>query len=284
MNRIALSSLAATATLAVVAILFSAPARAIPPDRLLSYRFLPRHSVLEQSRPGTESPDILYLVSGTFDLEFSFKLEDQWLRQSAKFLNVDAWAANPLTDAAPLNLDRVLNLSGLEGRQLPVAAPFDVFEFVGKTEDGLAVDLFADVLGPWLRLNGGTTPPQPGGAGVVYQLRALARQRPFTDFNDDDVVDSSDLDVWMTNLGTPASVGDATSLGDADGDGDLDGDDFLAWQQNLGETAPVASLAALGPGSAGVPEPSTFALGLLSAGALAAAKRSQERKKLAPGQ
>ncbi len=76
------------------------------------------------------------------------------------------------------------------------------------------------------------------------------------DFNQDGFVDGLDLTQWQGDFG----VGDGS---DADGDGDSDGNDFLIWQQNL-TGAPVA---------AAVPEPSSFALLLLSALGLFAGMR-----------
>lgn len=68
------------------------------------------------------------------------------------------------------------------------------------------------------------------------------------DFNDDDMVDGTDLGIWESAYGVNAN-------GDADGDGDSDGADFLIWQQWSGFG--VGSLAA---NVARVPEPATVTL------------------------
>jgi hypothetical protein len=67
------------------------------------------------------------------------------------------------------------------------------------------------------------------------------------DFNADGAIDSDDLTMWQTALGT---TGDA----DADHDGDSDGGDFLAWQRQLGSGLPeiLVSTAVPEPGSAGL--------------------------------
>jgi len=78
----------------------------------------------------------------------------------------------------------------------PVAAPFDVYQFDGTTQDGSSVKLIAAEIGPWLRLRGETTPP-PGSADFFsYELRAVARRVPFADFTQDDAVDRADLEKW----------------------------------------------------------------------------------------
>jgi hypothetical protein len=224
-----------------------------------SYRFLPRHSTLTLSRPWLEAPDVPLRVFGTFDLAFSPAVGESW-GQLAQFENVRAWAFNPLSGAPPLNLDGVLNLSGLKGRQLPVLAPFDVFQFEGQTADGSAVNLFADVIGSWLNLDGGTTPPHDEKNHPIYELRSQARELPYADFNDDGVVSGDDLAQWTSGFGATVGDGsDAAVLGDADGDLVVDGNDFLAWQRQLGTLGQSAASA--------VPEPSSVLL-LIASGAL----------------
>jgi hypothetical protein len=231
------------------------------PEKITHYRFLPRFSVLNETG-GIYPRDIDYRVRGTFDFVTSGNpLTDVW-GQQAKFDNVEAWASHPIL-AYVLNLDRVLNLSGLKGHQLPVAAPFDVFEFRGETQDGSAVKLVAAQIGPWLRLRGETTPP-PGSADFFeYRFRALAHRTPFADMNEDGTVDAADLAAW-TQAKSP------------------NGADFLAWQQQLGEAAPSvealdasldAALASLGSAAGAVPEPCSAALAVAVGIALLAVRR-----------
>ncbi len=230
------------------------------------YRFLPRFSVLKETG-GIAGSEIDFRVLGEFDLAVEHDSDVPWIGQSTKFVNVDAWAPHPIL-AYVLNLDHVLNLTGLKGRQLPVAGPFDAFHFEGETQDGSQVDLFATVLGPWFYLNGGTTPP-PGSADYFeYHIRALARSRPFADFDDNGIVDGDDFARWQNHFGDHATGADATSWGDADGDHDIDGRDFLTWQRQVGEvTPPIASLeAAMASAQSSladfstVPEPGTLLL------------------------
>jgi GH35 family endo-1,4-beta-xylanase len=72
------------------------------------------------------------------------------------------------------------------------------------------------------------------------------------DFNDDNMVDGTDLGIWESAYGVNNS-------GDADGDGDSDGDDFFIWQQWAGFG--VESLQA---GAVTVPEPTTLSLFAIS--------------------
>ncbi|MCA9260593.1 MAG: lamin tail domain-containing protein, partial [Planctomycetales bacterium] len=57
------------------------------------------------------------------------------------------------------------------------------------------------------------------------------------DYNEDLVVDSADLAVWETQLGT--TVDPVGSGADGDGDGRVAGGDFLLWQRSFGATAPA---------------------------------------------
>jgi len=209
------------------------------------YRFLPRLSVLNQSG-GFGGFDVDFRVMGKFDFELQLGPTDVWPTDYvAKFTNVDAWASHPIL-AYVLPLDQTLNLSGLTGKQLPVAAPFDVYQFDGTTQDGSSVKLIAAEIGPWLHLRGETTPP-PGSADVFsYELKAVARRRPFADFTQDDAVDNADLAKWSSRFGLNASPLDGLAQGDANEDGIANGADFLEWQRQAGEVAPtLASLDAM---------------------------------------
>lgn len=238
------------------------------------YRFLPRLSVLNQSG-GIGGFDVDFRVMGKFDFTVELGPTDVWPPQHvAKFSNVDAWASHPIL-AYVLPLDQTLNLSGLTGWQLPVAAPFDVYRFDGTTQDGSSVKLIAAEIGPWLHLRGETTPP-PGSADYFeYELKAVARRTPFADFTQDDAVDNADLARWSSRFGLKATALEGLAQGDANEDGVADGADFLQWQRQAGEVAPAlasldamvdAALATLAaaetPSIAAVPEPTTLGLGV----------------------
>jgi hypothetical protein len=70
------------------------------------------------------------------------------------------------------------------------------------------------------------------------------------DFDNDGDVDGADFVKWQSNF--PKTSGATLGEGDADGDGDVDGADFVVWQTNF----PFAP----GPGTAPVPEPSSWLL------------------------
>ena len=229
------------------------------------YRFLPRHSILNETG-GFYPRDIDYRVFGTFDWRDTTRIP--FADGFISFRNVDAWASHPIL-AYVLDLDRVLGLSNLTGYQLPVMSPFDVYKFEGKTDDESSVELYATVIGPWLRLRGGTTPP-PGSADFfVYNLQAVARRTPFADFNDSSTVEADDLTKWSGGFGTSPTVSDTSPFGDANNDLLVDGTDFLTWQRQLGEAAPPvaaldaamdAALASLSAAVAPVPEPGSLAI------------------------
>jgi hypothetical protein len=255
----------------VVALAATSQAQTVSVDH---YRFLPRLSVLNQSG-GIGGFDVDFRVMGKFDFTVELGPTDVWPPQHvAKFTNVDAWASHPIL-AYVLPLDQTLNLSGLTGWQLPVAAPFDVYRFDGTTQDGSSVKLIAAEIGPWLHLRGETTPP-PGSADYFeYELKAVARRTPFADFTQDDAVDNADLARWSSRFGLKASALEGLAQGDANEDGIADGADFLQWQRQAGEVAPAlasldamvdAALATLATAKtasiAAVPEPTTLGLGV----------------------
>jgi len=130
-------------------------AQSFPNEIRRHYRFLPRLSVLNESG-GIFPRDIDYRVFGTFDWRDTTvnPVADGFI----SFDNVEAWASHPIL-AYVLDVDEVMGLSNLAGYQLPVLAPFDVYHFTGRTDDASSVELFASVIGPWLRMRGQTTPP-----------------------------------------------------------------------------------------------------------------------------
>lgn len=225
------------------------------------YRFIPRFSVLTESG-GIYPRETDFRVRGEFDLVVGDRpAGDPWTRR-ARFDDVDAWASHPIL-AYVENLDRVLNLSGLKGQQLPVAAPFAVYRFEGTTQDGSSVKLIAAEMGPWLRMRGETTPPVGSADMFSYRLRALAHTTPFADRNEDGTVDGVDLHDW---IGSPTR----------------NGADLLNWQRQLGETAPSvemldasldAALASLGGAAGAIPEPGSGMLGAAAGLLLLTARR-----------
>jgi hypothetical protein len=256
-----LGSLSLTAELLVLVFVSAWPCRAIPPDTITPYRFLPSRSDLTETG-GLYPRHIDYRVYGTLDFAVHWNLGDNAWGKSAAFENVKAWASHPIL-AYVLPLDNVLNLSELKGRQLPVASPITVYKFEGTKDDGSAVNLYASVIGPWLHLRGGTTPP-PGGADMLqYEIHATAHTSPFADYNNDGVVNRDDLAAWSSGLGKTTPPGSDLSY---------DGAGLLLLQRQLSDAPPpdaafdaaisAAIAATQTADAAAVPEPKT--LGLLA--------------------
>ena len=232
------------------------------------YRVLPRQSTLHQTG-GFAGLDSLYRVSGDYGFAHSFSPAI-----GAKFVDANLWGT-PIspgpTAAYVIDVDRLLNLDGLEGKRLPVASVFDVYQFQGKSADGSAVNLYASILGPWMYLRGGTQPPVGSADYFVYQLRALARKGPFADINGDGVVDASDH-ALLRKSGLAGGTDTAT------------GASFADWRQQFGETLPdlnamdaiITAAAGSGVSASSVPEPACMAL-LLLAGALVGGWRRRGR-------
>lgn len=218
------------------------------------YTLLPRYSMLQQSG-GIAGRETDYLLTGKYDLLRSAS-------EGAKFENAQVWGSiiSPYPTAAVVfDIDKLLNLEGLKGQALPVAAPFDVYEFTGKISDGSPIRLYGSFIGPWMYLRGGTTPPPNTADYFTYQLKALARTRPFADANDDGTVDAADY--VMMRIRAAALSNDSASLSD--------------WFEQFGESVPnlnaydamlSAAVGGLAP-AATVPEPATrmvAVLGVLS--------------------
>lgn len=223
-----------------------------PPDYLSHYKLVPRASVLHQTG-GFAGVDQYYRLLGSYDLHRTLG----WTG-TASFENAEVWGSivSPFPAIAiALDVDQLLNLEGLKGVALPVAAPFDVYEFTGKTNDGSSVRLLGSLIGPWMYLRGGTRPPEGSADFFKYDIHALALSRPFADLNEDGTVDSADY-ILLRRSVAAVSAGDGASISD--------------WAQQFGEQLPDLSVydavlgASLnGPGPSAVPEPATWSLLLL---------------------
>jgi hypothetical protein len=230
------------------------------------YRLVPRLSTLHQTG-GFGGFDLRYRLLG----DYGFAHGTSWTAD-AKFVDAEIWGSlisDGPTPAYVIDVDQILNLEGLQGKALPVAAPFPVYQFQGHTSDGSSVNLFASVLGPWMYLRGATQPP-PGSADYfTYQLRALARSGPFADMNSDGVVDASDYALLRKS-------------GFARGSDVSAGVSFADWRQQFGETVPDLNAmdavinAALGGGVAvsSVPEPASWGLAIYASFLVAGMRRA----------
>jgi hypothetical protein len=168
-----------------------------------------------------------------------------------------------------IDVDEILNLEGLRGTQLLVDSPFDVYRFTGTLPDDSSVELFAALAGEWMFIRGGTEPP-PGSADFFeFDIRALARSRPFADFNADGVVDAAD---YVLARDSSWSGGEPETAGAG----------LAEWRQQFGESVPdiakmeVAISAAVASfvSSDAVPEPACLSLAI-AGGVLIASLRSR---------
>ena len=258
----------------------TAPAQA--PDRLDHFRIIPRFSVLHESG-GFAGIEQRYRLLGEYDLHrafngHSFPPEDPLF--TANFVNAEIWGSidSPLpAPAVATDVDEILSLEELEGERIFVDDSFDAYRFTGRTGDGSSVDLLGVLLGPWMFVAGETAPPVAGADFFEYDVRWLARSRPWADLNDDGVVGAADYTALRNSMGSD-SAADLTS------DGAVDAHDLQELQAQFGEREPDiatfeamvnAAAAALGSQSLAIPEPSSFFLFVAGLMALAFERRSR---------
>ena len=249
----------------------SAPALAIPPAILTHYDLIPRRSVLLKSG-GIAGQSERYRLIGDYDFieDYASPGVLPVLEPVAYFDNAEVWGTQILppgvfAPAIVLDVDELLNLEGLRGELLPLGAPLDVYRFRGFINDSAAaspleqsrIELYAAQLGRWMFLYGETTPPPSSADVFEYTIKALARQGPWADLNDDGVVNAADY-VAMRESDTLAAGASVDGLTEAD------------WRAQLGETLPdidaiEAMFAGLmGSSSAAIPEPATILLAALA--------------------
>ena len=238
------------------------PSQAQDPAELLDhYRLLPRLSTLHQTG-GIAGFDLRYRLLGKYD----FRHGIGWTAD-ASFENAEIWGSilsDGPTPAYVIDVDEILNLEGLKGEALPVGAPFDVFKFTGETADGSSVRLLAAVIGPWMYVQGGTRPPVGGADFFEYDVRMVARSRPFADFNGDGIVNAADYTALRNS-------GGLNGAGAAGSDDVTAGAGYAEWKEQFGETVPdflaldaMMSAAAAGLGAAAAaPEPASLGLALV---------------------
>ncbi len=217
------------ASLAFVALCLQS-ALAQPPDLLRSYRFIPQLSTLHQTG-GFGGFDHRLPIHGTYDFITGFRGGEgpvPALEPYAQFANVEAKAGNPLSASplASIDIDQVLNLSGLDGKPIhhePLG--LTVYSFTGDDGSGefaAEVKLHVATLGRWMFMRGGTIPPCCDF--FQYDIKAISRQIPYGDFDGDGNVGPTDLVTWQTGLDIEENA--------------LSGRDFLTWQRSYGEIAP----------------------------------------------
>ena len=233
-----------------------------PAEILDHYRLLTRQSTLQQTG-GIAGIDQRYRLIGKYDLRHG----NGWTAK-ASFENAEIWGSLISDSPGPayvIDVDQILNLEGLRGEALPVGAPFDVYQFRGLTSDGSSVELHASVIGPWMYLRGATQPPAGSADYFTYHIQALARSRPFADFNGNGVVDAADY-VMLRH-----SDASGSGVGIAGNDDVTAGAGIAEWLQQFGETVPdltaMDSMMSAAMGSLAttvvVPEPACVSLAIL---------------------
>jgi len=262
---------------AILVSLLSAPAAADPPDILRNYRLIPRHSTLEVTG-GFAGVHLNYDLFGRFGLVTGYDYSPLLVyppilipRADFVDVNVKALLNHPAAFAAPVPLERFVDLEALDGtfrdpRRL---------SFRGEDNQGAPFRLSAAIVGRLIHLTGKNDAPCCDFFN--YKLDAYAHLAPFADFNFDGIVDSADYTAWRDHLGMTS--GATLEQGDADGDGDVDQDDYALWRQDVGTTIDMAALADTeGLSLNAVPEPATISLLLLSVLALAPLSRRLVRR------
>jgi hypothetical protein len=249
------------------------------------YRFLPRVSRLIEADPVFDPP-IPWIVLGEFDF-LAWPPHPAALVPAPHFANVDAWASHPML-AISVDLDGVVNLTGMAGRQLNGSWPpqpdlVEIFQFKGDDGNGYPADVFVARAGRWIYMRGENHPDAAPTGHWPFRskwiLKGIARQTPFPDFNRSEVVDGDDLIKWAQGFGDALNPILARDRGDADEDGDVDGLDFLNWQRDLGDAAPsfeyfdAAIEAAIASAVAAVPEPNASLLIAMGLATFAARRR-----------
>ncbi|WP_425399834.1 PEP-CTERM sorting domain-containing protein [Aeoliella sp.] len=238
-------------------------------DLLPRYHLLPRHSYVQQSGDDLER-DILWRARGSYGFMATQLTIYPAPPPRASFYNPEIWgtivSGGPAITLA-LDVDSKFNLDGLRGTLVPTLRPYgDLYHFTGFAEDNLAVDLYALQQGNWMYLKGTSYTTTDFGPYEEYNIRALARTRPWADLNDDGRVNIADYVMMRNHQGSDL---DALTLGDAEGVTMAD------WKSQFGETMPsmddfdatmasaISSMSAL---AVAIPEPTS--VGLLLAGAL----------------
>jgi hypothetical protein len=255
---------------------FDRLAEAEHPEFLRHYHIVPRLSTLGITG-GLAGVHERYRLIGEYDLHTGFHHEPIGIHHDttggsfASFENAEVWGSiisDHPTIAIVLDVDERLNLEGLKGEQLPVAAPFDVYKFTGQTRDGSDLTLFASLIGHWMYVRGQSSPPEGGSDYFDYQLRMVARSRPFADHNDDGVVNAADYALTRDRMANS-----------------LLGSELSDWRSQFGELRPDFSeadafmSAALGSSATAmpVPEPGSIALVVVCATLLAGARVVRRR-------
>ncbi|MEN1681395.1 MAG: PEP-CTERM sorting domain-containing protein [Planctomycetota bacterium] len=239
-----------------------------PPDQLDRYHIVSRRSTFTQSG-GFGGIEQSFPLTGRYGFAQEWRGNPRTgLTRTARFVEPDLMA--PLGPMLPafIDVDDLLNLDNLRSELLPLGAPFDVYRFRGIAADSAAaspleqstVELFAALQGPWMYLYGRTTPPPSTADRFVYEIQALARTRPWADWNDDGIVDAADYTLMRDS-------------------GDYSAEMYTDWRSQFGEVEPDFSMLAAAVSASmstpPIPEPTSVSTLVAGAAALLARRRSR---------
>lgn len=254
----------ASAVVAIVAAVCFSPLRATahPPDILRNFRLLPRHSTLTQTG-GFAGVNVTYNLSGRFGLVTGYEsgftcaaigCPPPPLIPKADFIDVaiKALLNHPAVDAAPIPLERFVDLESLNGT---FHDPNRLI-FRGEDNQNAPFKLSANISGRIIHLVGRNDAPCCDFFN--YKIDAYAHLAPFADFNSDGSVDAADYAILRNHQGMTS--GATLEQGDADGDGDVDHDDYAAWKHDLGFVLDDMLLFDQPTLQLAVPEPATLVL------------------------
>jgi hypothetical protein len=238
------------------------------PDILREYRFLPSHSTLRVTG-GFAGIDETFHTRGTFGVVTGFEegvscaaigCPDPSHIPFARFVDVNArlHPSGPFPDDG--NLDRTLNLSGLDGT-FETTSPHRL-HFSGEEGQGWPFQLTAVQRGPLLHMFGKN---DDGCCDFFhYEFHALAYLRPHADANLDGSVEAADYVVSRKLPDQGAANSD--SAGSVS-------DDYDVWLASFGDSLDFDQILATNGGSAAVPEPASLLLLLFAAGFVALRQR-----------
>jgi hypothetical protein len=112
-------------------------------------------------------------IQETYYIEGDFQLSVNSILQTARFVRVHGTATEDSPPGQSVDLDDVLNLTGLVG----VVQPDDSIRFEGKAADTSDFVLTLTFENDLVYLKGQTTPPAGGADFFIYTLDAVARRK-----------------------------------------------------------------------------------------------------------
>jgi autotransporter-associated beta strand protein len=189
--------------------------------------------------------------------------------------NANSYSGNTEVQAGTLSLS-LPSLGNAADVLLSTGATLDLGFTSTDSVHALFIDGVSQPAGTWggIASDAPLKTPLITGTGKLF-VAAFVGTPLAGDFNEDGIVDSSDLAVWSANYGL--SEGAAHIQGDANGDSMVDGSDYQIWQSQL--SRPPASATVSAP----VPEPSTVLMVVVAGLGLSTRNRRSHLRRPAVG-